>query len=94
MSETLCAILCNLYLSAGAAYLNTVHAPPCQNCAWYHDITRPKNPYGVLAVGWETPQLRGLSAGLEARHMSSTSSGKDAGVDTIEARLTWRPFAR
>lgn len=84
-----CLILCGLYLTGGVAHLGNVSALPPDH-AWPHNITLPMNPYGIVEAGWQSPTWHRLDATLAARHMSG--SGTDYGTNTVEVRVTWRPF--
>lgn len=87
----LCTIICGLYLAGGAAHMGGHHEPG-PGRAWMNDITRPRNPYGIAEIGWQSPTWRRLDLTIAGRHMSSTSTGTDYGSNTAELRVRWRPF--
>ena len=84
------AFLIGLYLTGGVSY---VVAPPALPMGGLrsHDLNNVANPYGVVAAGWSTKPDRPLSFTVECRHMSSLPA-RDYGTNSIEARVTWRPF--
>jgi hypothetical protein len=82
-------LLAGLYLTAGVA---GILPAPVHTQYEYGVIC---NPYGVAAIGWSSPPRR-WSVALEARHMSSIGAdlwhGGNFGTNSLEARLTWRPY--
>lgn len=83
--------LAGIYLSLGAAYLDTPPAPPCPACYWYYDINRVRNPFGVAELGY-THDWDNTSVDLAIRHESSVATSKDHGMNSVELRFKWRPF--
>lgn len=93
----MCLITC-LYLSLGAASM--AHPGDAPDAGyWYHDISRPVNPYGTAELGWSVPILANLELEVAARHMSSLGIdwrygdfNHQFGTNTGEIRLRWYPF--
>jgi hypothetical protein len=83
-------ILAGLYFALGGAYM-LPHPALSSGKLWLYDINEIRNPYGVVSVGWTSPEERRWAFTVELRHESSIPGG-DNGTNTIEARLTWRPF--
>jgi hypothetical protein len=85
------AFLAGLYLSAGLA--GVASTPPAEPIYqfWRWDLTEVHNPYGILEAGWSTPPDRQWSVSVSLRHMSSVHVN-DYGINSLEARLTWRPY--
>lgn len=52
--------------------------------------TRPSNPYGRLAIGYQV-EFRSVTFALEGWHMSSTVDG-DRGFNAVSLRARWFPF--
>jgi hypothetical protein len=87
----MCTILTCLYLSIGLAGMRHVPQPP-PGYAWMMDITRPQNPYGIIAIGTEFSVRSWISVGAELRHQSSLSTGQDYGQDTASVFVRLTPF--
>ena len=83
-----------IYLSTGLAYVLPAETDP--RWTWSYQATRFSEPYGVVAAGWSTAPDRMWSAQIELRHISSIGAdlrhGGNQGTNSVEARLTWRPF--
>ena len=88
--------LVGLYLTGGLAYVPPDPAPPTGR-AWLYQASAYSQPYGVAAIGWSTDSERPWSAALELRHISSIGAdlhhGGNYGMNSAEARITWRPWA-
>lgn len=90
MREEVSTLLAGLYISLGAAYAGQTPAPPCPTCGWYYDITRVRNPYGIVELGW-THESGKFAVDIAARHESSIPAG-DHGLNSAEVRLKWMPW--
>jgi hypothetical protein len=55
-----------------------------------YDITRVRNPYGTLAIGYDL-SFKNLTFDLQVLHQSSIAVD-DRGQDSIRLSLRWYPF--
>lgn len=91
-----------LYLDADLSYLDT-DVPRrewfvqtnqldwgIETAVWTAENTRPANPYGRLAIGYQI-ELSSVTLSLEGSHMSSTIDS-DRGFNAVSVRARWFPF--
>lgn len=57
-----------------------------------YDINRTRNPYGVLALGYQFDLSRKLQLTLKLQHESSLSTGRDRGTNSAQLVMRWSPF--
>jgi hypothetical protein len=56
-----------------------------------YTTTRPLNPYGRIALGYEIRFTR-VTLALEASHYSSFETADDRGVNALSLKARWYPF--
>ena len=93
----MCAWLSCLYISLGMAAMPHHYAAPPGEW-WSYVPNEQANPYGVAEIGWSRA-VGPLEWTAAARHMSSLAVdwryrdfNHNSGINTFEARVTWRPF--
>lgn len=59
-----------------------------------YDVERTKNPYALVALGYEFDLSRRLRLQFKLQHESSLATGRDHGTDSAQLVLRWKPFGR
>jgi hypothetical protein len=83
--------LCGFFLDVGLSIHDQCPSAGSHNY-WRYDINETRNPYGVLAVGYEANLSMRVSLSLALRHESSIPVN-DKGTDSVQLTLRWHPFA-
>lgn len=81
-------LLASLFLEVGLSLHAQVPSPVHH---WKWDINETRNPYGVVAAGFEHEFSPRLSGRFFIRHESAISV-YDYGTDSAGVSITWRPF--
>ena len=95
--------LCGFFLDAGLSaheHIRSAGTEPVvidglsltEQQYWRYDINETRNPYGVLAIGYEARFSPRLSLSISLRHESSVATNEDHGTNSAELNLRWHPF--
>lgn len=107
--STLACLLCGFFLDGGLAVHRAIDpAPPLTTeitfgnagtwrhetpGAWAYDINKTRNPYGVLALGYEHEVSAQVRVSLQLRHESSIAMN-DHGTNSAQLTLRWKPWGQ
>ncbi len=86
------ALLVAFFMQGGVAAMNS---PPDADdygyTYWLYDENEVRNPYGIVELGFEHNYGR-WNVSLAGRHISSLTTAKDHGTNTIEFNVRVHPF--
>lgn len=91
MILSLPSLLAAFYLQGGVAYYQE-RACVQPGYTRHYDLTKVKDPYGTMELGFQADPMRQLHVEIAARHASSIATHEDKGINSIEARIRWTPW--
>jgi 2-hydroxychromene-2-carboxylate isomerase len=88
---TLTCLLCGFFIDGGISAHHSYDPRPGRY--FYYDINRTRNPYGILAAGYQFPKFKQFETSLQLRHESAIEA-HDHGTDSLQLTIRWTPWSQ